>query len=63
MKMNKYHQFVVREFANAFGVEPADIIEMMALQWISANPHQVKDAGASISNWRECRAQESTDEK
>ncbi len=52
VQLGPYPMFVVDRMAEAMGVDPQSIIEMMIQQWITSNAPQVSDCSASIRAFR-----------
>ena len=42
-------------FKDAFGADRADVMGRLVEQWVTDHQDQVKEAGASITDWKEIR--------
>lgn len=51
VRLDPYHQFVVKELAAAMEVSPSVIIGRMVQQWVSDHPAQVEQGEASLYAW------------
>ena len=54
--LDAYHRFVVECMEDAFGTSRSDVILSMVRAWVSEHADQVRQAGASIADWRKQRS-------
>jgi len=53
--LDAYHRFVVDRMQAAFGTSRSDVIQSMVRAWVSEHGDQVRQAAASITDWRKQR--------
>lgn len=53
--LDRYHRFVVEQLEDVFGTSRSDVIGSMVRSWVSDHPDQIRQAGASIEEWRKQR--------
>jgi hypothetical protein len=58
--LDAYHRFVIEQFEAAFGTSRSDVIQTLVRSWVSEHGDQVRQAGASIGDWRKKRPKPST---
>jgi len=54
--LDAYHRFVVERIEDALGTSRSDVIQFMVRAWVSEHADQVRQAGASIADWRKQRS-------
>lgn len=50
--LDGYHRFVVERFKDVLGTSRSDVVQYMVRAWVSDHSEQVRQAGASIEDWR-----------
>ena len=56
VRLDDYHQFVVRQFMDGWGLVRSQTLERMIVEWVAANSVRVEHVDATMKHWKEIRA-------